>query len=100
MTKPQSSKHGSQIAHLQGQKRKNKPWDQIPYDERPDEFEGDRKRPDLAERELRAHKTRRRKGYAHKEVDPRKATKADLEECAKDYRADAEKYENHLTRTS
>src|SRR6266571_699048 len=98
MAKPQSQKHGNQIAGLQGQKRKNKPWDQIPSDELLDKLESTgKRRPDLAEREARAKETGHRKDYAYKQVDPRKATKADVQECAKDYRADAEKDENHLT---
>ena len=85
---------------MQGQKRKNKPWDEIPSDELLDKFEstGER-RPDLAERETCAQKTGHRKECAHKEVDPRKATKAGVQQCPKDYRADAENKENHLTRS-
>jgi hypothetical protein len=75
MAKPHSQKHSSEVARLQGQKRKNKPWDQIPYDERLDKFKTKRERLDLAEREARAKKTGHRKNYAHKEVDSRKATK-------------------------
>ena len=85
---------------MHGEKRKNKPWDQIPYDERSDILERRAKGRDLAEREAYAQKTGHRKDYAHKEVGPQKMTKADVQECAKGYRADAEKDENHLTRTS